>query len=64
MLQVMRDANADEARRLDAAKSAAPYVHARLASIDLGNKDDKPFEQVIRWAQSDNEATPDPSARS
>lgn len=61
MLKVMRDVGADEAKRLDAAKSAAPYVHARLATIDLGNKDDKPFEQVMRWAQSPDEATTDPS---
>lgn len=61
MLSVMRDTAADEAKRLDAAKAAAPYVHARLATVDLGNKDDKPFEQVIRWALTDTEATPDPS---
>lgn len=61
LLRVMRDPAADEARRIDAAKSAAPYVHARLASVDLGNKDDKPFEQVMRWANSPSEATPDPS---
>lgn len=62
LLRVMRTSD-DEARALDAAKAAAPYVHAKLSSIDVGNKDDKPFEQVIRWAQSDSEATPDPSAK-
>lgn len=61
MLAVMRDAGADEAKRLDAAKAAAPYVHARLATVNVGNADDKPFEQVIRWALTDSEATPDPS---
>lgn len=30
MLSLMRDAGADEAKRLDAAKAAAPYVHPRL----------------------------------
>jgi hypothetical protein len=41
------------------------YVHAKLARQKdrVGNKDDKPFEQVIRWAQTDSEATPDPSKR-
>lgn len=34
MLQVLRDDNADEARRLDAAKSAAPYMHPRLSTVD------------------------------
>lgn len=63
MLSVLRSSAEDPARRLEAAKAAAPYVHARLSSVDLGNKDEKPFEQVIRWAQSDSEATPDPSAK-
>ena len=31
MLQVLRDHNHPHAERMDAAKSAAPYVHARLA---------------------------------
>lgn len=63
MLSVLRSGAEDPVRRLEAAKAAAPYVHARLSSVDLGNKDDKPFEQVIRWAEADSEATPDPSAK-
>jgi hypothetical protein len=35
MLALMRDITAEPAARLDAAKSAAPYVHAKLASIEL-----------------------------
>lgn len=61
LLSVMRNVGGDEVRRIDAAKAAAPYVHPRLSNVDLGNKDDKPFEQVIRWAKTDAEATPDPS---
>jgi hypothetical protein len=61
LLNVMRNPGLDEARRIDAAKAAAPYVHPRLATVEVGNKDDKPFEQVMRWASSPNEATPDPS---
>lgn len=34
LLQVMRDEDADKAQRMDAAKAAAPYVHARLASVE------------------------------
>lgn len=34
MLQLMRDEVADAAQRLDAAKSAAPYVHPRLQAVD------------------------------
>ena len=31
MLRLMRDPDVDQAVRLDCAKSAAPYLHARLA---------------------------------
>lgn len=34
MLAIMRDAQADDELRFEAAKAAAPYVHPRLASID------------------------------
>lgn len=41
MLQVMRDVKADDARRLDAAKSAAPYMHPRLSPSEPAKpKDD------------------------
>jgi len=63
LLSVLRDTSQDEVKRIDAAKAAAPYIHPRLSTVDVGNKDEKPFEQVIRWAQSDSEATPDPSKR-
>lgn len=64
MLQVMRDDSVEPAKRLDAAKAAAPYVHPRLASVALGNEGDKPFEQVIRWALTEAEGIPEPSAKS
>jgi hypothetical protein len=38
MLKVMRDAGADEAKRLDAAKAAAPYCHARLSAVELSGE--------------------------
>ena len=34
MLEVMRDTNVERRDRIDAAKAAAPYVHARLSQID------------------------------
>ena len=34
LTSIYRDVGADEAKRLDAAKAAAPYVHARLANIE------------------------------
>jgi hypothetical protein len=48
MLQVMRDAGADEAKRLDAAKAAAPYCHARLSSVEVSGPDGDPMETVTR----------------
>lgn len=35
MLSIMRDAVAEPRERLQAAINAAPYVHAKLSSIDL-----------------------------
>lgn len=34
MLKVVRDENADKKRRDEMARAAAPYCHARLATID------------------------------
>ena len=34
LLRLMRDENTDEAKRIDCAKAAAPYVHAKRAPID------------------------------
>lgn len=34
LLQVMRDPAGDETRRIDAAKAAAPYLHAKLQPVD------------------------------
>jgi len=34
MLAVLRDENRPDAERMDAAKAAAPYVHARLSQVD------------------------------
>lgn len=35
MLSIMRDEKQDEQRRLAAANMAAPYVHAKLSSIEM-----------------------------
>jgi hypothetical protein len=44
LLLVMRDGEAERHTRLDAAKAAAPYVHAKLASIEMTGKDGGPIE--------------------
>jgi hypothetical protein len=61
LLSVLRDESADPHERMEAAKSAAPYVHPRLASIEHGGKDDSPIElkeikiRLVR-AQPDEDA--------
>jgi len=47
MLRVMRDDAADEAKRLDAAKAAAPYVHQRLAAVEHSGGVAMTFEQFL-----------------
>ena len=39
MLNIMRSDNEETKTRLNAAISAAPYVHAKLSSIELTGKD-------------------------
>lgn len=34
LLSVVRDEEAEDTRRIDAAKAAAPYVHAKLQPVD------------------------------
>ena len=43
MLKVLRDENADPHQRFEAAKSAAPYVHPKLANIQHGNDPNNPL---------------------
>lgn len=52
MLRIMRDETIDPARRDDMAKAAAPYLHARLASIDtrVSGDPERPVHQRIEWA--------------
>lgn len=51
LLAVMRDESVEDERRDKAANAAAPYLHAKLASVDLSNKDGKPF--VVELAATD-----------
>ena len=47
MLSVMRGSG-DERMRMSAAVAAAPYVHAKLASIEVSGKDGEAIETVTR----------------
>lgn len=57
LLSVMRDATVPREERVDAANKAAPYVHAKLASVDHKSSDGsmtpKP-DRIIIEAASDN----------
>lgn len=44
MIGVMRDEDKTTDVRLDAAKAAAPYVHPKLASIEVKGDPDAPIE--------------------
>ena len=41
MLRVMRDGEADQKRRDLMAQAAAPYIHAKLAAMEVTGKDGK-----------------------
>jgi hypothetical protein len=47
LLAVMRDETRPPAERLEAAKSAAPYMHPRLAAIEHSGNQDKPLAITI-----------------
>jgi hypothetical protein len=44
LLSIMRDENENKRERIDAAKAAAPYCHARLASTELSGPSGEPVE--------------------
>jgi hypothetical protein len=44
MMAIVRNDAEDKSVRLDAAKAAAPYVHARLQAMTLGSDPDKPLK--------------------
>lgn len=47
LLRIMRDPAADEAKRIDCAKAAAPYVHHKLNAIDATVQGDVGLTVVI-----------------
>jgi hypothetical protein len=48
MLKIMRDPEADDDRRDEMAKAAAPYVHPKLASVQHTGKDGGPIQTETR----------------
>ena len=55
ILGVMRDDSKTVEMRLEAAAKAAPYVHPRLSSVALGNKDGEPFQISVEDRQREIE---------
>jgi hypothetical protein len=51
LLTVMRDELLDRDARVDAAKAAAPYVHARLAAVEHSTDPDAPMGFTFTWQQ-------------
>ena len=51
LLAVMRDTGLDRDTRIDAAKAAAPYVHARLAAVEHSGDKDKPIAHTVTWQE-------------
>ena len=51
MLSILRDEDMPTDSRFEAAKAAAPYVHAKLASVEHSGKDGGPMVlEIIRFA--------------
>jgi hypothetical protein len=48
MLEVMRDEAAEPNVRIDAAKSAAPYVHPKLSTTELKHSGSVKFTSIVR----------------
>ena len=47
LLTIMRDPNQSDARRQQAARDVAPYLHAKLANIEHAGGDGGPIQFVI-----------------
>lgn len=62
LTSVYQDVSRDEAKRIDAAKAAAPYVHAKLNSVELSGNPDNPIEMVNRIELVDGDGEDSPTA--
>ena len=51
LLGVMRDTGLDLAPRIDAGKAVAPYIHPKLANIEVTGRDGGPLEvKVVQFS--------------
>lgn len=51
LLGLLRDEAQDQDTRIDAAKAAAPYVHARLTAVEHSGDKDKPVAISVSWQE-------------
>lgn len=49
LMGLMWNDQEEKAVRIDAAKAAAPYLHAKLANIAVGGDAENPLKMVIEW---------------
>lgn len=64
---VYRDTDVDEAKRIDAAKAAAPYVHPKLATTTLQGPEGGPLQVeaiAAEWRIIDTPSSDGPQPRS
>ena len=47
MLAILRDEAHDTATRMDAAKSAAPYIHPKLSNVEMSGPDGAPLVTTV-----------------
>ena len=60
MIRIMRDETAETERRDEMAKAAAPYVHAKLASIDQQHRVTvDPIGELLRQIDGKSKGLPD-----
>lgn len=52
MLDLMRDESNPKGMRFEAAKASAPYIHARLSSVQVSGDADKPIEHNVTIADA------------
>ena len=53
LLGLLRDDTQSKELRIDVAKAAAPYLHARLAAVEHSSDDDHPFKLVVEWQKQE-----------
>jgi hypothetical protein len=49
LLGLLRADDTSESVKIDVAKAAAPYMHARLAAVEHSGDKDKPIVHTVTW---------------